>query len=243
MQSFMHNYVLESFPEAKPIICISNSNNNQNNVILGHNSYQAIAKNYTDCTILGSNANCTGNSQVQLGSTISNTYSYANIQNISDARDKAYIRDTVLGLDFIAQLRPVDYRWNYREDYVVPTGEYETINHVKVPITITLPNDGSKTRTRFHHGFIAQEVKQTMDSLGIDFGGYQDHTVKGGQEKLSISYTELIAPLVRSIQELKVQLNMVSAQVETLQYQIDSVNKTVNTGNTSNTSNTSNSTT
>ena len=191
-----------------------------NNVIIGHNSYQAIAHNYSNCTILGSNANCTGNAQVQLGSTISNTYSYANIQNISDARDKADIRNTILGLEFIAQLRPVDYRWNYREDYIVPTGEYEIVNGIRIPITETLENDGSKTRTRFHHGFIAQEVKQTMDTMGIDFGGYQDHTVKGGQDKLSISYTELIAPMIKAIQELKIEVNMLKAQVETLQHHV-----------------------
>lgn len=191
-----------------------------NNVIIGHNSYSAITHNYSNCTILGSNANCTGNAQVQLGSTISNTYSYANIQNISDARDKADIRDSILGLEFISQLRPVDYRWNYREDYVLPTGDYEVINGVKVPITATLPNDGSKTRSRFHHGFIAQEVKQTMDTMGIDFGGYQDHKINGGQDKLSISYTELIAPMIKAIQELKIEVNMLKAQVETLQSKI-----------------------
>ena len=191
-----------------------------NNVILGNNSYSAIVNNYSDCTILGSNANCTGNAQVQLGSTISNTYSYANIQNISDARDKANIRDTILGLEFISQLRPVDYRWNYREDYVVPTGEYEIVNGIKVPVTTTLENDGSKARNRYHHGFIAQEVKQTMDVMGIDFGGYQDHTIKGGQDKLSISYTELIAPMIKAIQELKIEVNMLKAQVETLQNKI-----------------------
>jgi hypothetical protein len=27
------------------------------------------------------------------------------------------IRDTILGLDFINKIRPVDYKWNYRGDY------------------------------------------------------------------------------------------------------------------------------
>jgi hypothetical protein len=59
-----------------------------------------------------------------------------------------------------------------------------------------------------------------MDTMGIDFGGYQDHTVKGGQDKLSISYTELIAPMIKAIQELKIEVNMLKAQVETLQHQV-----------------------
>lgn len=218
MQTIEYPVILNNLKLNRPVLYIDTDI--KNNVIVGNYSYQAIANNYSNCTIIGSYANCTGNAQVQLGSTISNTYSYANLQNISDARDKADICNTTLGLEFISQLRPVDYRWNYREDYVINTGEYQTINGIRIPITETLDNDGSKTRTRFHHGFIAQEVKQVMDTMGIDFGGYQDHTINGGQDKLSLSYTELIAPMIKAIQELKIEVNMLKAQVETLQHQV-----------------------
>src|SRR3546814_18307412 len=35
---------------------------------------------------------------------------------------------------------------------------------------------GSEKRARFHHGLIAQEVAAS----GYDFGGLQDHSIKGG---------------------------------------------------------------
>ena len=46
------------------------------------------------------------------------TYVYGTVQNRSDSRDKADVRDTVLGLDFINKLRPVDFKWDLREQYI-----------------------------------------------------------------------------------------------------------------------------
>jgi hypothetical protein len=192
-------------------------NNTDNNVIIGHNSYNAISNGYVNCTVVGNDARCTANAQVQLGSSIANIYSFGGIQNISDIRDKTDIRDITLGLDFISQLHPVDYKWNCRSDYIVPTGETEITNGIRVPIMQELPNDGSKTRTRYHHGLIAQEVKQVMDVNSVDFGGFQDHSVKGGQEQLSIAYTELIAPMIKAIQELKTEVDVLKQRVTALE--------------------------
>ena len=81
---------------------------------------------------------------------------------------------------------------------------------VRVPRLGNLTHDGSKKRTRYHHGLIAQEVETLLQSRGIDFGGYRDHTIKGGEDVKTIGYTELIAPLIKAIQEL-------SAKVEALE--------------------------
>ena len=91
-------------------------------------------------------------------------------------------------VEFINQLRPRDFKWNYRENY---TGESED----KVEL-------GAKKGKRFHHGLIAQEVKEVMENIGVDFGGYQDHKINGGDDVLSLGYTELIAPLIKAVQEL-----------------------------------------
>lgn len=184
------------------------------NVIVGHNSCNVITDEYKDCTIIGNNVLCSGNSQVQLGSSNTNVYTTGGVQNMSDQRDKTAIRDTVLGLSFIKQLRPVDYKWNCRRDYIVAsTQATTTVNGVTVPVLEELPNDGSKTRTRYHHGLIAQEVKQVMDALNVDFGGYQDHSIKGGKDQLSIAYMELIGPLIKSIQELNAKVELLEQQL------------------------------
>jgi hypothetical protein len=107
------------------------------------------------------------------------------------------VRPTVLGLDFISKLRPVDYRYDYREDY---TQQIEVDGTVQ---SEAVPKDGSRKRTRFHHGLIAQEVQDVISETGVDFGGFQDHAVKGGQDALSLGYTEFIAPLIKAVQELR----------------------------------------
>jgi len=145
-------------------------------------------------------------------------------------RDKTDVRDSVLGLTFINQLRPVDYKWNYRDAYVEQVTKTVMIDEIsidpdtgekiiiKVPVNtierVSVLNDGSKARNRYHHGLIAQEVKTVMDNTSTDFGGYQDHKLEGGVDVLSIGYSELIAPLIKSVQEL-------SAQVVALQLIID----------------------
>ena len=156
----------------------------------------------TNCTYVGSNTKCSGDNQVQLGASGTTTYAYGAVQDRSDERDKADVKDTSLGLNFINSLHPVDFRRDYREDYDIVSVDIDD----KTTVT-KLPKDGSKKRTRYHHGLIAQEVKQTLDKLGIDFGGYQDHTVNGGEDVLSLGYTEFIGPLVKAVQELSARLD------------------------------------
>ena len=55
--------------------------------------------------------------------------------------------------------------------------------------------------------------------MSSDFGGYQDHSRSGGADVLSIGYDELIAPLIKSVQQL-------SEQVKALQATIDAMNST-----------------
>lgn len=153
---------------------------------------------YFNCTGLGNNAAVTNNNQVQLGNSSTTTYAYGAVQNRSDARDKADVRDTVLGLDFVKTLRPVDFRWDYREDY--NWGE----------------KDGSKKRSRFHHGLIAQEVAVACSFMNVEFGGLQDHSISGGKDVLSIGYEELIGPMIKAIQEL-------TAKVESLENQLSNL--------------------
>jgi hypothetical protein len=145
---------------------------------------------YSNTTGVGYLASVSGSNQVQLGNSSTTTYVYGTVQNRSDARDKADIRDTELGLDFIMSLRPVDYRWDMREDYISFNEATGKVKRKK--------KDGSKKRTRFHHGFIAQELAE----CGFDFGGLQDHSKAGGADVMTVGYDEMIAPLVKAVQEL-----------------------------------------
>ncbi len=176
------------------------------NTALGFESYNT--GNYSNSTCVGASSAVTGSNQVQLGDASTTTYAYGAVQNRSDERDKTFIRDTQLGLNFIMALRPRDFKWDMREDYKPPkpsedASDAEWAAWREACKLSNLSHDGTHTRNRYHQGLIAQEVKQAMDAMGVDFGGYQDHTIKGGDAVLSIGYEELIAPLIKAIQELK----------------------------------------
>jgi len=179
--------------------------------------------NWNYATALGYNAKVTGDSQIQLGSGVTTCYTNGALQNRSDLRDKAEVRDTVLGLDFVNSLRAVDYKWDMREDYrsekpsllsINATDEEKEAHKILMDEWSesakldNLNHDGTHTRTRFHHGLIAQEVQDVIEASGVDFGGFQDHKVNGGNDVLSIGYTELIAPMIKAIQELTARINV-----------------------------------
>lgn len=212
------------------------------NTAIGVNALYGVTT-FENCFGLGVSATVTGSNQGQLGNSNVTVYAYGAIQNRSDIRDKEDVRDTVLGLDFIMALRPVDFRWDRRDEYRTDPPSMPDIERPNVPAPIegsptyaedmlaftkimasyeaamarhreetlawaesnklaNITRDGSKKRNRFHHGLIAQEVKAVLDEQGIDFGGYQDHSVNGGDDVLSIGYEELIAPLIKAVQEL-----------------------------------------
>lgn len=179
------------------------------NTAIGSNALGGgIMNTATNCSGVGRDAAVTASNQVQLGNSATTTYVYGTVQNRSDIRDKTDVSPTTLGLSFITSLTPIDYRWDMREDYKKEIPELseepstaEKKEHAKIVEQNKLKNivrDGSKKRTRKHHGFIAQEVGEKFP----EFGGFQDHKVTGGEDVLSLGYDEFIAPMVKAIQEL-----------------------------------------
>ena len=180
------------------------------NTALGFESY--VTGNYSNSTCVGASSAVDGSNQVQAGDSSTTVYYYAATVRASDARDKADIQDTTFGLDFIMKLRPRMYRWDYREDYR-PKKPNENASDAEWAAwqeackLSNLTHDGTHKRTRFHHGLIAQEVKQVIDEMGVDFSGYQDFKVAGGDDRLTIVYNELITPMIKAIQELKAEFD------------------------------------
>jgi hypothetical protein len=164
---------------------------------------------FNNCTGLGANAAVTASNQVQAGDSATTLYYYA-IQSRSDIRDKADVKDTSLGLQFIRELRPVDFKWDMREDY---KPSFDKDADPEIYKLSNIAHDGSKKRNRYHHGLIAQEVKEVLDRNGIDFGGFQDHKISGGDDVFSIGYTELIAPMIKAIQQLSAKVDSLEAQL------------------------------
>ena len=117
----------------------------------------------------------------------------------SDVRKKKNIKDAVLGLDFVNDLRPVTYEWKPNNEFPKDFAEYSEENHMTLDVTM--------------HGMVAQEVKAALDKTGVDrFGGWQEDS--DGCQRLSKEM--FVFPLIKAVQEL-------SAQVTTLQQEINTL--------------------
>jgi len=142
--------------------------------------------------------------------------------NTSDRRLKTEITTSTLGLDFINDLRPVSYKWISGGTKVVRQ-VYLDENGNELPDTqVTPESKASPGRiitedvpgNRTHWGLIAQEVKETLDKTGVDFGGWILSDMNNVNSTQHINYAEFIAPLIKAVQELSAQLEAVKSKLQ-----------------------------
>jgi len=126
------------------------------------------------------------------------------ITSLSDERDKSEIKDLEYGLDFIDSLQPREFVWDNRaeikqQDVLDENGEPsldEEGNIVTENVEFYSSNKGKKD-----FGFIAQEVKELdNDTLRLVYSE--------NPEKLEMSYGKLVPILVKAIQELKAEIEL-----------------------------------
>ena len=172
---------------------------NSNSVALGTQavttkSNQLLVGNITEWAP-GGNGNCNLGSATNRFDTL---YATNGTINTSDRNSKELIENTKLGLDFINDLKPVQYKLkDYTQDFKNVDGSTQT---------------RKITYKRLHHGLISQEVKESLDKFGVssnDFAGYID-TESG----LGLRYTEFIAPMIKAIQELSDEVKLLKSQLE-----------------------------
>ena len=107
----------------------------------------------------------------------------------SDVRKKKNIKDAVLGLDFINDLRTVTYEWKPNYEFPEDFAEYGEENHMTLDVTM--------------HGMVAQEVKEALDKTGVDrFAGWQED--ENGSQYLSKEM--FVFPLIKAVQELSAKV-------------------------------------
>lgn len=131
------------------------------------------------------------------GLTWKNIYLTNNPVVGSDRRIKENIQESDLGLDFINKLIPRKYD-------KIKTGSE------------------SDSDTKNQYGLIAQELEEVLIELGVEFGGliYSEDV-----DRYSIRYTELISPIIKSIQELDQKYNSI---ITTLMNKVDELTNRLN---------------
>ncbi len=123
-------------------------------------------------------------------------YATNGVIQTSDREQKESIAECSLGMDFIAALNPVGFQW---KDQEVPAGVAVNTREVVEPAY-------TKTHQRTHHGLIAQDVEDVLESMGMDtndFAGFI-HDEKSGRRGLR--YQEFLAPLIKAVQELSARV-------------------------------------
>ena len=119
---------------------------------------------------------------------------------------KTDIKVSSLGLGFINSLNPISYKWKKTKHGI---------------------------GKRDHFGFGAEDVKATLDSLGVDFAGYvetkHDTTDENGNiivvTRKGLRYHEFISPLVKATQELSQENDTIKSMVEDLIKEVDKLGK------------------
>lgn len=186
-----------------------------NTSVTGNTSTHVAA---TNSVAIGNDIALTAANAFWLGNNSHTVYSYKAVSVRSDERDKKNIADIEYPYyEFIMGLRPVNYQLDMREAYRKPVKILEDGSIYVQPLSEVVA-DGSKMGTRRHNGFISQEVKALADRLGFDFPGFNDQSVKGGEDIQSLIYEQFIPPIVKVIQDQ-------DAKIKSLENEIDAIYK------------------
>ncbi len=137
------------------------------------------------------------------GNVWAGIYSQTAVVVTSDARKKTDIEDCDLGLAFIDALRPVTYRMlEGRQEATFAPGE--DANTKDASGELVKPTITVKPGSRRHYGLLAQEVKAAIGDLDCGFWTIAD--VSDAESAQGLRYEELIAPMLKAIQELSARV-------------------------------------
>jgi hypothetical protein len=172
-----------------------------NNVTVGFRAQTYDQR--TNVVVVGYNTYVTANNHTVWGNSSNNSCNcvWTSWSNVSDCRDKTDIESlsSNLGLNLIRKLRPVKFKWDNRESYVRECRfEYGQ-------------KDGTLKGNKEHYGLIAQELKQVLDELDAKFDGLGHD---GEKDAYRLTYEELLAPVIKSIQEIDEKLKEVERRFD-----------------------------
>ena len=121
----------------------------------------------------------------------------------SDKRDKTDVESLNMGLDFINKLEPVTYRWDKRSKY----SDDQSVTP-----------DGTHKEEQLDVGFLAQDVEALEKEYGYDFDNKTNLTTQLSEDNqmYGLKYSKFVPMLVKSIQELTTQVEMLKTEVATL---------------------------
>jgi hypothetical protein len=188
------------------------------NTAIGYHSGANNPSNLTNVTTLGHATYVTASNQVRIGNyNVISIGGFVNWSTISDRRAKQNIKADVPGLAFINRLQPVTYNLNLDAmDNLLGIDKAKKDSYEK-GMSQELKDKNEKARKakedQVQTGFVAQEVEKIAQSIGYNFSGVE--VDEAGIYELR--YAEFVVPLVKAVQELSKQNDLLQAQINDLQ--------------------------
>ena len=188
--------------------------NTTGNTAVGHEAGSAVTTGGSNTFIgnqsgntvtTGSNVTCLGNGSTASADNATNEVTLGNgtvttlrcatstIASVSDVRDKTEIEDLQYGLNFLDNIRPVEFTWDRRPLH---------------PGDLTNPTNGTRKA-----GFIAQELLESMPNGENEI---LDLVTESNPERIEAKYASLIPVMVKAIKDLK-------SEVQELRYRVDNM--------------------
>ena len=184
-----------------------NMTTGSNNVVLGYNSGLS-ATDTAQVIVLGSGVTSqpANNFTFGFGATDSNiAFGATSITAPSDVRLKEDIQDEKIGLDFIKDLRPVTFRWKKAKDIDPDMRTHDPDSDERV------------MNGKYNHGFIAQEVKEVIDSYSDIKDGFDMWSADPTDGRQRIGEASLMPIMVKALQELSAKNDALEARIATLE--------------------------
>jgi trimeric autotransporter adhesin len=172
------------------------------NILIGNTARTSSASGSHQIS-MGVVATCVGDNNFTFGNQTTDSniaFGATVITAPSDIRLKEDIQDEEIGLDFIKDLRPVTFLWKKEKD---------------CPPDMKVYKEGSEKRVmngKYNHGFIAQEVKATIDAHGFKegFDMWQEDELDGRQR---VAPSAIMSVMVKAVQELSTQVDELKSEL------------------------------
>lgn len=170
------------------------------------------AGTYTNASAFGNSTIVTASNKIFIGnSSITNIQGQVSFLTYSDGRFKTNVTENVKGLEFINKLRPVTYKMDTKalDDFIISS----------MPDSAKLAHqagmDFAPSKAITHSGFIAQEVEAAANQVG--FVSSIVSAPSNANDPYSLSYAEIVVPLVKAVQELSHAVDSLQAKPTNLE--------------------------
>jgi hypothetical protein len=215
-----------SYNTANGNLTLTSNTTGSYNTAIGHYA-NVSATNQNNATAIGYYAFATSSNQVRIGnSTVTSIGGYTAWTNLSDGRTNKNIRTDVPGLAFINRLQPVTYNLDLDAiDGLLKIDKTKRPDEDELSPELIEINKKARAakEKQIQTGFIAQDVEKIAKSIGYDFSGIDVDEIG----IYGLRYAEFVVPLVKAVQELSAQNDLLQAQNDQMRVQVNELTELV----------------